>query len=412
MLVSGEPGIGKSRLADDFRNSVEREQHTRLRYFCSPHHQDSALFPFIGQLERAAGFVRDDTLSAKLDKLEALLAPNAPAECDVALLAELLSLPFDNRYPRSTSRPQRKKEKTFEALLRQFASLARRQPVLMIFEDLHWADPTSRELLDLSIELAARMPVLLVATFRPEFQPPWTGQPHVERLRCVAWDEKRSGELVRGIIGAAAAVSSEIVDEIVERTDGVPLFIEELTKAVVETAISAGDVGKTVSSVPATSPTVPATLHASLMARLDRLGSTAKEVLQFGAAIGRDFSYELLAAVGGGPIGNWAARSAGSLMPGWCSGAACRARLAFRFKHALVQDIAYGMLLRGPRRSLHARIARALEERFPDAARSGGPKPSLTISPKQGSSRRRSDIGAARAANPWRSRVSSRRSRS
>jgi class 3 adenylate cyclase len=267
VLISAEPGIGKSRLAEAFRNSIAREQHTRLRYFCSPHHRDSALFPFIGQIERAAGFARDDTLAAKLDKLEALLAPNAPAECDVALLAELLSLPFGDRYPALDFTPQRKKEKTFEALLRQFAGLAERQPVLMIFEDLHWADPTSRELLDLSVELVARMPVLLIATFRPEFEPPWTGQPHVETLPLHRLGREESGELVRGIIGTAAALSSEIVEEIVERTDGVPLFIEELTKAVVETAISGAVVGKTtVSSIPATPPAVPATLHATLMA--------------------------------------------------------------------------------------------------------------------------------------------------
>jgi predicted ATPase len=247
----------------------------------------SALFPFIGQLERAAGFMRDDALSTKLDKLEILLAPNAPAQCDVPLLAELLSLPFNNRYSPLDFTPQLKKEKTFEALLRQFAGLAKLQPVLMIFEDLHWADPTSRELLDLTVERVARMPVLLVATFRPEFEPPWTGQPHVATLFLHRLGREESGELVRGIIGTAATMSSEIVDEIVERTDGVPLFLEEVTKAVVETAILGADGGKAaVSSVPATSPTVPATLHASLMARLDRLGSTAKEVLQFGNGAG------------------------------------------------------------------------------------------------------------------------------
>jgi class 3 adenylate cyclase/tetratricopeptide (TPR) repeat protein len=370
VLISGEPGIGKSRLAEAFRNSIGREQHTRLRCFCSPHHQDSALFPSIDQLERAAGFTRDDTLEAKLDKLEAVLTPNAPAEGDVALLAELLSLPFGDRYPALDFTPQRKKEKTFEALWRQFAGLARRQPVLMIYEDLHWADPTSRELLDLSVELVARVPVLLIATFRPEFEPPWTDQPHVETLPLRRLERAESEELVRGIIGTAATLSSEIVEEIVERTDGVPLFIEELTKAVVETAISGADAVKTtVSSVPASPQAVPATLHASLMARLDRLGSTAKEVLQFGAAIGREFSNELLAAVE-----QWTDMAlAGTLHRLVNAGLLFRHGLppqdTYLFKHALVQDTAYGMLLRGQRRSLHARIAGALEERFPDVAR-------------------------------------------
>jgi class 3 adenylate cyclase/predicted ATPase len=374
VLISAEPGIGKARLVEAFRDSVEGERYTRLRYSCSPHHQDSALFPFIGQLERAAGFAHDDTPSARLDKLEALLAPNAPAERDVPLLAELMSLPFDNRYPALDFTPQGRKEKTFEALLRQFSGLAKRQPVLMIFEDLHWADPTSRELLDLTVEHVARMPVLLVATFRPEFQPPWTGQPHVATLSLDRLGREESGELVRGIIGTAATLSSEIVDEIVERTDGVPLFLEEVTKAVVETAISGADGGKAaVSSVPATSPTVPATLHASLMARLDRLGSTAKEVLQFGAAIGRDFSYELLAAVG--QWTDWELHSAlGRLVAaGLVFQREMPPRASFLFKHALVQDIAYSMLLLGLRRSLHGQIARALEERLPDAMQ-GGPE--------------------------------------
>jgi predicted ATPase len=176
-----------------------------LRYFCAPHHQDSALFPFIGQLERAAGFERDDTTSARLKKLEAFAVANVPAAGDVPLLAELLSLPLDKRHA-ALETPQRKKERTFDALLRQLAGLARRQPVLVIFEDLHWADPTSRELLDLTVEQIEGMPVLLIATFRPEFQPPWTGQPHVTTLSLRRLGRQESSELVRGIIGTAAAL--------------------------------------------------------------------------------------------------------------------------------------------------------------------------------------------------------------
>jgi predicted ATPase len=179
VLISAEPGIGKSRLAEAFRESIAGEPHNRLRYFCSPHRQDSALFPFIGRLERDAGFERNDTNAARLDKLEVLVAANAPAEGDVQSLAELLAVPLDNRYPALDLAPQRKKEKTFEALLRQVAGLAKRQPVLMIFEDLHWADPSSRELLDLIVEQIWCMRVLLIATFRPEFQAPWADRPHV-----------------------------------------------------------------------------------------------------------------------------------------------------------------------------------------------------------------------------------------
>jgi class 3 adenylate cyclase/tetratricopeptide (TPR) repeat protein len=360
MLISAEPGIGKSRLTEAFRESIAGEPHTRLRYFCSPHRQDSALFPFIGELERAASFERDDTPAARLDKLQGLVAANAPAEGDVQSLAELLGVPVDNRYPAPDLTPQRKKEKTFEALLRQVAGLAKRQPVLMVFEDLHWADPSSRELLDLTVEQIEHTRVLLIATFRPEFQVPWADQPHVTTvsLRRLARDE--SGELVRGLLGNAAVLPGEVVDEIVERTDGVPLFLEELTKAVLENAA--------VGTIPATSSAVPATLHAWLSARLDRLGPIAKEIAQVGAAIGRDFSYELLAAT--------AQRSAADLRDGLSrlvdAGLVFQRGVApeatFLFKHALVQDTTYSMLLRGPRQALHARIVQALEERFPALA--------------------------------------------
>jgi hypothetical protein len=179
VLLSGERGIGKSRLTAALHERIENEPHTRMRYFCSPHHQDSVLHPFIAQLERAAGFERDDAPEVKLDKL-AMLAPASPA--DGALLAELLSLPTEGRLPSLQLTPQRKKEKTFDALLRQLEAMARQRPVLMLFEDVHWIDPSSRELLDLVVERVARLPVLLLITFRPEFQPPWAGQAHVTVL--------------------------------------------------------------------------------------------------------------------------------------------------------------------------------------------------------------------------------------
>jgi predicted ATPase len=257
VLVSGEPGIGKSRLVEAFRESLEGEAHTRLRYFCSPHHQESALFPFIRQLERKSGFERDDTPPARLDKLEALVIANASAPGDLSLLAEPLSIPLDNSYPALDLTPQRKKNKTFDALLRQLAGLACQRPVLIILEDLHWSDPTSRELLDLTVAQIERMPVLLVATFRPEFQPPWSGQSHVTTLALRRLGRNESTELVRGVIGAAAPLSGEVIDEIVERTDGVPLFLEELTKAVIETAVA----GRQFIAIPAASAAVPATLH-------------------------------------------------------------------------------------------------------------------------------------------------------
>jgi TolB-like protein/class 3 adenylate cyclase/predicted ATPase len=367
VLISGEPGIGKSRLAEAFRECVIGEPHARLRYFCSPHHQDSALFPIIGQLERAAGFEGGDTPEAKLDKLAALIAANAPAEGDVPLLAELLSVPFGGRYVALDLTAQRKKEKTFEALLRQFAGLARQQPVLMIFEDLHWADPTSRELLDLIVEQVERLPALLIATFRPEFHPSWTGQSHLTTFSLRRLGPEESDELVRGMVGNIAALSSEVVDEIVERSDGVPLFLEELTKAVIEIATAGADAGNSAgSAAPATSLAVPATLHASLIARLDHLGPTAREIAQVGAAIGRDFSYELLAATAERTEAELRDALGRLVDAGLVFQRGVVPQATFLFKHALVQDTAYGMLLRGPRQQLHAQIAKALEAHSPE----------------------------------------------
>jgi class 3 adenylate cyclase len=182
VLISGEPGIGKSRLTAALADRLHADPYLRLRYFCSPYHQDSALFPFIEQLGRAAGFMADDPPAAKLEKLEVLLARAAPSDEDIGFLADLLSLPASARHPLPNLSPQRKKERTLEALIRQIEGLARQQPVVMVFEDAHWIDPTSRELLDLIIERIRSLPLLLIVTFRPEFQPPWTGQPQVTML--------------------------------------------------------------------------------------------------------------------------------------------------------------------------------------------------------------------------------------
>jgi class 3 adenylate cyclase len=301
VLIYGEPGIGKSRLTAALSQRIETEPHTRIRYFCSPHHQDSALYPFIAQLERAAGFARDDTNATRLDKLEALLS-NAAEPGDISLIAEMLSLSGGERFPPLDLSPQRKKERTLAALLRQLQALVRQQPVLMIFEDLHWIDPTSREVLDLTVENVAVLPVLLVATYRPEFQPPWAGQSQVTVIALNRLGRSEGAILVHRLAGNLGALPPDVVDEIVERTDGVPLFVEELTKAVVEAGADRGNVS--ISAVPPSSLAVPATLHASLLGRLDRLGPSAKTVAQVGAAIGRDFSHELLAAAARSPNRN------------------------------------------------------------------------------------------------------------
>jgi class 3 adenylate cyclase len=233
VLISGEPGIGKSRLTAALSAHIESEPHTRLRYFCSPHHQDSALYPFIAQLERAAGFSGDDTADAKLGKLRALLVPGTRDDDDIALLSELLSLPSSAADLNLS--PQRRREKLLEALLTQLEAEARHRPVLMVFEDAHWIDPTSREVLDLSVDRVRRLPVLLAITFRPEFQPQWGGRSHVMNFTLNRLGERDGEALVHQLAGESA-LTAEIVAEIVERTDGVPLFVEELTKAVLENA--------------------------------------------------------------------------------------------------------------------------------------------------------------------------------
>ncbi|MGB6755462.1 MAG: AAA family ATPase [Xanthobacteraceae bacterium] len=363
VLISGEPGIGKSRLTAALSEQVGNESHTRLRYFCSPHHQDSALYPFIAQLEHAAGFVRDDTVEAKLGKLRALLAPGTGGDSDFVLLGELLSLP--SAAAALNISPQLKRERVFEALLNQIEVEARRRPVLMVFEDAHWIDPTSRELLDLTVDRVRRLPVLLAITFRPEFQPPWSGRSHVTSLAINRFDERDGAALVQNLVGNAA-LSADIVAEIVERTDGVPLFVEEMTKAVLESAGHRDRIAAVLATTSLDALSVPATLYASLMARLDRLGPAAKEVAQIGAVLGREFAYELIEPVAQRDEGELQAtlgqlNDAGLL---FCRGTAPHS--SYLFKHALVQDTAYGTLLRGRRQELHARVAAVLERSFAD----------------------------------------------
>jgi class 3 adenylate cyclase/predicted ATPase len=363
VLISGEPGIGKSRLTATLSERIATERHIRMRYFCSPHHQDSALYPFTAQLERVAGFSRHDSVEAKLGKLRALVAPGSRDDDDIVLLSELLSLP--SSAAELNLSPPRKREKLFEALLSQLEVEARHQPVLMVFEDAHWIDPTSRELLDLTVDRVRRLQVMLVVTFRPEFQPPWSGSSHVTSLTLNRLGEREGEALVQELAGNSP-ITLDIVADIVERSDGVPLFIEELTKALLESTGQGDQVAGLLATTSLAAQPVPATLHASLMARLDRLGPAAKGIAQIGSVLGRDFAYELIQPV--------AQRSEGELQTALDQ--LCDAGLLFRrgtaphatflFKHALVQDAAYSTLLRGRRQELHARVAAALNEHFPD----------------------------------------------
>ncbi len=365
VLLSGEAGIGKSRLTAALLESVATEPHTRLRYFCSPQHTDSAFYPVISQMERAAGLAHDDKPQARLDKLDALLAQSSTSIQDAALLAEMLSFPNDGRYPALELAPQQRRQRTLEALTLQMEALSRSAPVLMIFEDVHWTDPTSLEVLGRAVDRIATLRVLLIVAFRPEFEAPWIGRPHVTALTINRLAQREVGAMIDRVVGDKLLPAS-IRQDIIERTDGIPLFVEEMTKAVLE-AGSQVAAEHTAGAVPSPVVAVPASLHASLMARLDRLGP-AKEVAQIGAAIGREFSHALLAAVVRKPEAELGSALDRLIVAGLLFRQGVPPHATYLFKHALVQDAAYGTLLREPRRALHARIAETLESEFPEIA--------------------------------------------
>jgi DNA-binding winged helix-turn-helix (wHTH) protein/tetratricopeptide (TPR) repeat protein len=371
MLVSGEAGIGKSRLAAALLDRLAGTPHASQHYFCSPHHSDSALYPILQQIERAAALAPGDDDTTRGEKLDVLLAQSLTPPEDRAALAELLSSARPQRPPTPDLPPQHRRRRTFEALTRRIEAKAQAQPVVVIFEDVQWIDPTSLEVLNRMVERTPALPVLLVVTFRPEFIAPWIGEPHVSLLTLRRLAQRDCHALVEQIAGANE-LADDLIDEIVARSDGVPLFAEELTKAVIEAnalAMTPAASGDEAEAAPTKryatgNAVVPLTLHASLMARLDRLGP-AREVAQIGAAIGREFSGALVAAV----VGCSEAELHESLDRLTDSGLVRRDGGAldatFVFKHALVQDAAYGTLLRDARRDLHARIAIALERDFP-----------------------------------------------
>ena len=375
-LISGEPGIGKSRLVLALRERLQGESKTSLSYACSPHHVNSALFPFVTQLERAAGFAPDDAGDTRLDKLQLLILETTDQpDKAVALFADLLGIPTNSRHELAAMSPLQKKGLLFRAFLAQLERLAMRGPVLVVLEDAHWLDPTSRELFDQIVERLQRLPVLLIATFRPELPPPWIGFPHVTLLTLNRLAEAQARSLVERV-ASGKALPAEVLEQILARTEGVPLFTEELTKAVLESGLlmDAGD--RYVLNGPLPPLAIPATLHNSLMARLDRL-APVKEIAQIGACIGREFDHELLAAVV--PLPEVDLAAALDRLVG--------AELVFRrgippaatyiFKHALVRDAAYQSLLRKRRQELHANIALALEADFPQAVES---RPELVAS--------------------------------
>ena len=366
-LIAGEAGVGKSRLTAEFLERLPGEPHTRLRYFCSPQHSDSAFYPIIGHMERAAKLAREDDAKTRLNKLEVVLARSSMSGEDAALVADMLSIPNDGRYPALDLAPHQRRQKTLAALARRIEGIARETPVLMVYEDVHWADPSSLEAIGLLVDKIAALQLLLFVTFRPEFVPPWVGRSHVTALTINRLAPREVLELIDRVAGDKP-LAANIRQDIVERADGIPLFVEEMTKAALE-AEGEGVAARTIASTPSPALAVPPSLHASLMARLDRLGS-AKGVAQMGAAIGREFSHALLASVARETEPELAAALDRLLRSGLLSGEGTPPHATYLFKHALVQDAAYGTLLREPRRALHARIAEAIEGQFSDIAES------------------------------------------
>ena len=367
VLLSGEAGIGKSRLTAALLERLSTEPHTRIRVFCSPQNTDSALHPSIGQMERAAGLTRDDKPQAKLDKLDALLAHSSTSPEDASLFAEMLSIPNDGRYPALQLTPQQRRQRTLNALVLQAVALSHQKSLLMIFEDAHWADPTSLELWGRIVDRIPSLRTLLIVTSRPEFEAPWIGLSYVTALTINRLGEREIEAIIDRVTGNKPLRAS-VRQDIIERTDGIPLFVEEMTKAVLE-AENEDDAQRTAAAHPSPALAVPASLHASLMARLDRLGP-GKEIAQVGAAIGREFSHTLLTAVLRKPEAEVASGLGRLVGAGLLSQQGVAPHTTYLFKHALVQDAAYGTLLREPRRALHARIAEVVETKFGDIAES------------------------------------------
>ena len=366
VLVTGEPGIGKSRIAESLADRVADGPHARLRWFCSPHHRETALYPCIAHLARAAGFESEDLPDHRLSKLRQTLTQVSPKlEADVPLLAELLSVPVSDHFAGTELTPRRRKEKTHVALLNYVAEFAAHQPVLAICEDLHWADPTFLELLAAVVEKVRTNRILLVITLRQDVGAAWAGEPHVTTLPIERLSREDSSRLAVNVVGKS--VASEIVRQIVEKSDGIPLFIEELTKNVLELdALEESGDRYVLSRAHAYLP-VPVTLRDSLVARLDRLGPV-REVAYVGAAIGRIFTHELLAAVLRAPEDQLQCALGKLMQSELVFRHGTGVNTAYRFKHALVRDAAYDLLLKDHRRTLHARIAAAIEERFPTLA--------------------------------------------
>jgi class 3 adenylate cyclase len=365
VLLSGEAGIGKSRVLAALREQIETERCIVMRYQCSPHHLNDTFYPVIGQLWHAAGFVSGEPAAMRLEKLERMIEATGLTCDEVApLLATLLAIPTGNRYPPLDLAPAEIRERTLAAMIAMTVALTRQAPILMFLEDAHWIDPTTLDLTNRVVEQVRHLPILLVITFRPEFSPPWAGRGHVTSLSLTRLARQQAVRMINGV-ASGKRLPAEVFDQIMAKTDGVPLFMEELTKSVLESGLLREENDSYVLASVLTPLAIPSTLHDSLTARLDRL-SPIKETAQIGAAIGREFSHVMIEAVS--PIKGDAL---GGILQQLMEAELIHRRGAppkaiYAFKHALVQDAAYGSLLRGRRQGIHAQIAWALKEHITD----------------------------------------------
>ncbi|MGH6661380.1 MAG: ATP-binding protein, partial [Rhodospirillales bacterium] len=356
VLLSGEAGIGKSRILQALREKIADEPHFRLRYQCSPQHGNSAFYPIVQRLERAAGFKRTDGPEQKLEKLEALIRISTDnIETVVPLFAALLSLPAADRYGALNLTPEQRRDRTIEAMTDQVLALSRQRPVLFVLEDAHWIDPSTETFIGEMMARVADAAVLMVVSHRPVYAPPWTRHPHLLAITLNRLSRKQGIEIVRAAGGHEFA--DTVVDQVIGRAEGVPLYVEELTKSMIE-------VGKSVDD-PATADRIPATLQALLIARLDQLGE-AKEIAQVGSVFGREFSFSLLTAVADSPVDQINASLERLVQSELIFKRGAVPDAKYTFKHALIQDAAYEALLLRRRRQLHARIADILERDFPE----------------------------------------------
>jgi len=367
VVLSGEPGIGKSRIMQEFRERIASEPHGQMSFQCSPYYASTAFYPFVEQFKSITGFDREGSPELSLKSLKTTLAANtAPLELVMPLFAALLSIPTGDRYKPLDLSPQRQKDDIVAALVNHFIGLARKKPALMAFEDAHWIDPSSREVLDLLVDRVQDASVLIVITCRPEFQPSWNAQSHITTLTLNRLSRHLRAAMVACVAGAKA-LPEEVVEEIIVKTDGVPLFVEELTKAVLESNFLSEKDGRYVFSGSLRQLTIPATLTDSLMARLDRMASF-KEVAQIGATIGREFSYELLRAVAETPADQLNVALSHLEHAGLIIRRGHPPEASYTFKHALVQDAAHSSLLHSDKKNLHARIAAVIAEIYPERA--------------------------------------------